>query len=212
MIKPKVNIMNKILENNMKALIAYANTDRYQQVWEELYSVEYLVERSTLFLNIFNTLQDRLKNPSEEAINKLIKLMTKREFFIHLIKEGVCSSIDSVSTGLQFKKESNKIIEIPEFKITEKQYELFYETAKVSYKESSDYHKRRQELDENYAEHGFYEKWSLLGEVFNKIIAKDYIKNIESKKIEDMPLSYKQTISGQEIIKQKMTNNKKNRI
>lgn len=188
--------MNKILKNNIEALVAYSNTDRYQKIWEQSNSVEYLSERSKIFLEIYNTFEDRLKNPSEEATKELISLLTKREFFIHLVNEGVASTMKSIAGGLQLKEDIKEKIELPKFNISDKEYQYCYDTAKNSYMESFMYHKRRQDMDENYAKHGFYEHWFLLGEVFNTIIAQDYVKELKNKQTNDIPLIFKQTISG----------------
>lgn len=213
-INPEGDTMNKELEHTMKALVAYSNTERFQDVWKTSYSIDYLAERSQLFLEIFNTFRTKMQGDSDYEVKELIRLLTKREFFISLVNKGIGNTIHSISEVLKLKEDITQTIPLTNFKIGAKEYEAFYEMAKSSYMESDNYHARRQHLGESYAQHGFYTHWNLVVEVFNKLFAQKYIQKLQlqTKDLENLPLSFKQTMTGEQYIKGETNPSKKRRI
>lgn len=198
--------MNQKLEYNMKALIAYSQTDRYQQIWEQSQSVDYLAQRSQIFLEIFNTFQNKLENQTEKDIKELIVLLTKREFFIALVNNGISAAMESIAGILKLKDDDiTRDSVLPKFNITDKEYKLFYDTAEYSYMHSDQFHERRHILGDKYAEHGFDVHWSILGDVFNKIIAPAYVEELKNRSVEKIPYIYQQTLSGKEFVRSKKT-------
>lgn len=195
--------MNLDLNDNMKALIAYSHTDRFQQLWNDHQSFEYLTSRGKLFLEIFNTYNLKLTDRNEKATNELIKLLTKREFFINLVNKGISTAMNEISNVLKLTEKVKNSISIPTFNITDKEYNLFYESSKIGYKESSFYHMARQQFNENYAERQFDKYWKIVGEIFNNVIAENYMKELKKRDLKDIPESFKQTPSCNLMFKKK---------
>lgn len=195
--------MNLDLNDNIKALIAYSHTDRFQQLWNDHHSFEYLTSRGQLFLEIFNTYNLKLTDRNEKTTNDLIKLLTKREFFINLVNKGISNAMNEISNVLKLTEEVKDSISIPKFDITDKEYNLFYESSKTGFKESSLYHMARQQFNDDYAEKQFDKHWEIVGEIFNNVIAENYMKDLNKRDIKDIPESFKQTPSGAFMLKNK---------
>lgn len=191
--------MDQNFNQNMEALIAYSHTDRFQSLWKDHADIEYLAARSQIFLEIFNTFKSKLENPSNEKVNDLIQLLTKREFFISLVNQGISVTIKEICKVLKLKEDVKESIEIPKFKVTEAEYEFFFQKAQEAYMESNLYHEKRHSLGADFAKHSFYAHWKLLGEVFNRVIAKEYVETLQTKNREEIPVIYKHTMSGEKF-------------
>ena len=137
--------MEKNLEYNMKALLSYANTPRFKEVWESQKSYDFLAQRSHIFLEFFNTFKDGLVNQTDEEYDNLIKLITKREFFKILVNEGLEKTIKALNTYMKLKEEITESANLPEFNVTYDDYMSFYDKAIEYYKESDKFHKLRQD-------------------------------------------------------------------
>ncbi len=61
--------MENNLEYNMKALLSYANTKRFKDIWESKKSYDLLAQRTNIFLEFFNTFKDGLKAEVEKSIH-----------------------------------------------------------------------------------------------------------------------------------------------
>lgn len=191
--------MDQNFNQNMDALIAYSHTDRFQSLWKDYGDIEYLAARSQIFLEVFNTFKCKLENPSNEKVNDLIQLLTKREFFISLVNQGISVTMKEIAKVLNLKEEVKESIEIPKFKVTEAEYEFFFEKAQETYMESNLYHEKRHSLGADFAKHSFFAHWKLLGEVFNRVIAQEYVETLQNKNREDIPAIYKHTMSGEKF-------------
>lgn len=191
--------MDKNLEQNMNALIAYSHTERFQSLWKDYQDIDYLTARSQIFLEIFNTFKQKLEMSDEDHVNNLIKLLTKREFFIALVNQGISSTMKDICEVLQIKEEIKESVKLPIFKVGEKEYDFFFKKAQESYMESNLYHANRHSLGDKFAKHTFYSHWKLLGEVFNRLMATEYVESLQHKNREEMPIIYKHTMSGEKF-------------
>jgi len=195
----KGGFMDQDFNQNMEALIAYSHTERFQSLWKDHGDIEYLAARSQIFLEIFNTFKSKLENPSNEKVKDLIQLLTKREFFISLVNEGISVTMKEIAKVLKLKEEVKESIEIPKFHVGEAEYEYFFQKAQEAYLESDLYHVKRHSLGTDFAKHSFYAHWKLLGEVFNRVIAQEYVQSLQNKNKEDIPVIYKHTMSGEKF-------------
>lgn len=192
--------MENNLEYNMKALLSYANTKRFKDIWESKKSYDLLAQRTNIFLEFFNTFKDGLVNQTEQEYDNLIKLISKREFFKILIDEGLEKTIQSLNTYMKLKEEIKESSNLPEFNVNYDDYMNFYNKALEYYKESDRFHKLRQELGIQNAMYGFNSHWDLVGEMFNQTIAKNYVKNINSGKEIKVPEPFLETLSGKDYL------------
>ncbi len=198
--------MEHNLEYNIKALLSYANTQRFNDVWESKKSYDFLAQRTHIFLEFFNTFKEGLVNQTDEEYDNLIKLITKREFFKILVNDGLEKTIKALNTYMKLKEEITESSRLPNFTVTYEDYMSFYEKSIEYYKESDKFHKLRQELGLQNAMYGFHSHWNLVGEMFNQTIAKNYIKNINYGKEVNIPEPFLNTLSGQDYLNNKKEN------
>jgi len=192
--------MENNLEYNMKALLSYANTKRFKDIWESKKSYDLLAQRTNIFLEFFNTFKDGLVNQTEQEYDDLLELITKREFFKILIDEGLEKTIKSLNNYMKLKEEIKESSNLPEFNVNYDDYMNFYNKALEYYKESDRFHKLRQELGMQNAMYGFNSYWDLVGEMFNQTIAKNYVKNINYGKETKVPEPFLETLSGKDYL------------
>lgn len=189
--------MEKELKQNFAGLIAYSFTERFQSIYKDTKDMNYLCERSEIFLQVFNTFKQNMVRNSDRDIKDLLQLLTKREFFNSLVNKGISSAIKEVSEIVELKEEIKHMVSVPVFIVGAQQYQDFFNQAQLAYLESNMFHEKRYIVGESIAKHCFYHHWEVLGEVFNRVFAKDYIQNLEHDDREKIPVIYKHTLSGQ---------------
>lgn len=197
--------MDKKLTQNFQALIEYSFTDRFQSIYNDTNDMNYLCERSQIFIQVFNTFKEKMVNTSDKDVRELLHLLTRREFFICLVNKGISSTINDISKVLKLKEDIKQTVSMPVFSIGEEQYQAFFEQARQSYLESHIYHEKRQRMGEDIAKHTFYHHWAVLGEVFNQVFAQDYIRSLEHTPLKDIPVIYKHTLSGHKYFSEEFT-------
>lgn len=197
--------MDKKLTQNFQALIEYSFTDRFQSIYKDKQDLNYLCERSKIFIQVFNTFKEKMVFTNDNDIKELLHLLTRREFFISLVNKGISSTSEDISKVLKLKEDIKETVSMPVFDIGQEQYQTFFEQAKASYLESHIYHEKRQRMGEDIAKHTFYHHWAVLGEVFNQLFAQDYVHNLNNKPVEQIPVIYKHTLSGHKYFEEQYT-------
>lgn len=197
--------MDKELNQNFAALIAYSFTDRFQSIYKDTGDLKYLCERSQIFIQVFNTFKEKMVNTSDRDIKDLLQLLTRREFFISLVNKGISTTIEEISKVLKLKGDIKETVSMPVFKIGEEEYQAFFDQAQESYLESHIYHEKRHSMGADIAKHTFYHHWAVVGEVFNQLFAQDYVKSLQSKTLEEIPVIYKHTLSGHKYFSEEFT-------
>lgn len=199
--------MNKEMEQNFAALIAYSFSDRFQNLWKDTSDITYLSERSVIFIQIFNTFKEKMVGSSEKDIKCLLELLTKREFFICLVNKGIVEAMQDISKVLKLKEDIKQTVDMPSFVVGEEQYQAFFDQAQKAYLHSNMYHEHRHKIGEDIAKHTFYNHWKVLGEVFNRVFAQDYVASIQKKPLQQIPAIYKHTLSGHKYFSESFIEN-----